>query len=107
MASIQTKCRTSSRSAVTLPTNCPALPESGQNAPLKLVRRYGTLDGVLKAGLFQTQAETLRLYRLIATMDAKAPLPLLADQEPTWSSASDFAHDWGLNQLADRLNEMT
>ena len=37
---------------------------------------------------FQTQAETLRLYRLIATMDAKAPLPLLADQEPTWGSAS-------------------
>jgi hypothetical protein len=48
----------------------------------------------------------LRLYRLIATMDAKAPLPLLADQEPTWNSASDFARHWGLNQLADRLNEM-
>jgi DNA polymerase I len=70
-----------------------------------LVRRYGTLDGVLKAGLFQTQAETLRLYRLIATIDAKAPLPSLADQEPTWSSASDFARNWGLNQLADRLDE--
>jgi hypothetical protein len=67
---------------------------------------YGTLDGVLKAGLFHTQAEMLRLYRLIATMDAKAPLPLLADQEPTWSSASSFAHEWGLNQLADRLNAM-
>jgi hypothetical protein len=48
----------------------------------------------------------LRLYRLIATMDAKAPLPLLADQEPTWGSASTFARDWGLNQLADRLDEM-
>jgi hypothetical protein len=68
-----------------------------------LVQRYGTLDGVLKAGLFQTQAEMLRLYRLIATMDAKAPLPLLADQEPTWGSASTLTRDWGLNQLADRL----
>jgi hypothetical protein len=48
----------------------------------------------------------LRLYRLIATMDANAPLPLLAAQEPTWSAASDFARNWGLNQLADRLNEM-
>jgi hypothetical protein len=47
----------------------------------------------------------LRLYRLIATMDAKAPLPSLADHEPTWSSASDFARNWGLNQLADRLDE--
>ena len=69
-----------------------------------LVQRYGTLDGVLNAGLFPTQAKMLRLYRLIATMDAKAPLPSLADQEPAWGSASDFARDWGLNQLANRLD---
>jgi DNA polymerase I len=78
----------------------------GPKRAAQLVQRYGTLDGVLKAGLFQTQAEKLRLYRLIATMDAKAPLPLLADQEPTWNSASSFAHEWGLNQLADRLYAM-
>jgi 5'-3' exonuclease len=77
----------------------------GPKRAAQLVQRYGTLDGVLKAGLFQTQAETLRLYRLIATMDAKAPLPSLADQEPTWSSASDYARNCGLNQLADRLDE--
>jgi DNA polymerase-1 len=77
----------------------------GPKRAAQLVQRYGALDGVLKAGLFQTQAETLRLYRLIATMDAKAPLPSLADQEPTWSSASDYARNWGLNQLADRLDE--
>ena len=106
MASIQTKCRTSLRSAVTLPTNCRALPESGLNGAAQLLRRHATLDGVSKAGLFQTQAEMLRLYRLIATMDAKAPLPLLADQEPTWGSASTLTCDRGLNQLADRLGEM-
>ena len=33
-------------------------------------------------------------------------LPLLADREPTWGSASTFMRDWGLNQLADRLGEM-
>jgi hypothetical protein len=71
-----------------------------------LVQRYGTLDGILKAGLLSTQAEMLRLYRLIATMDAKASLPLLADQQPTWGSAATFARDWGLNQLADRLAGM-
>ena len=71
-----------------------------------VVQRYGTLDGVLEAGLFQTEAKMLRLYRLIARMDAKAPLPLLADQQPTWGSASTFARDWGLNKLADRLDEM-
>ena len=37
--------------------------------------RYGTLDGVLEVGLFQTQGEMLRLFRLIATMDAFSPCP--------------------------------
>jgi DNA polymerase-1 len=78
----------------------------GPKRAAQLVQRYRTLNGVLEAGLFKTQAEMLRLYRLIATMDAKAPLPLLADQEPTWGSASTFARNWGLNQLADRLGEM-
>ena len=77
----------------------------GPKRAAQLVRRYGTLDGVLEAGLFQNQAEMLRLYRLIATMDAKAPLPSLADQEPTWVSASSLALGWGLKQLADRLEE--
>ena len=77
----------------------------GPKRAAQLLRRYGTLEGVLDAGLFQTQAEMLSLYRLIATMDAKAPLPSLADQEPTWASASNLARTWGLNQLADRLHE--
>jgi DNA polymerase I len=63
------------------------------------------LDGVLDAGLFRTEAETLRLYRVIATMDAPAPLHPLPDQEPAWASASSLARSWGLNQLADRLEE--
>jgi exodeoxyribonuclease III len=78
----------------------------GPKRAAQLVQRYRTLSGVLEAGLFKTQAEMLRLYRLIATMDAKAPLPLLADQQPTWGSAATFARDWGLNQLADRLAGM-
>ena len=48
----------------------------------------------------------LRLYRLIATMHASAPLPSLADQSPTWVSASNLARSWGLNQLADRLDRV-
>jgi DNA polymerase-1 len=78
----------------------------GPKRAAQLVQRYGTLDGVLKAGLFQTQAKMLQLYRLIATMDAKAPLPSLADQAPNWGSASTLARRWGLNQLGDRLDEM-
>jgi DNA polymerase I len=78
----------------------------GPKRAAQLLQQYGTLDGVLKAGLFPSQAEMLRVYRLIAKMDAKAPLPLLADQQPTWGSAATFARDWGLNQLADRLAGM-
>jgi DNA polymerase-1 len=78
----------------------------GAKRAAQLVRRYGSLDGVLNAGLFQSQAEMLRLYRLIATMDASAPLPSLANQTPTCGAASSVAHSWGLNQLADRLDGM-
>ena len=83
----------------------PGAPGVGPKRAAQLLRRYGTLDGVLDAGLFQAQAGMLRLYRLIATMDAKAPLPALADQELTWASASNLARTCGLNQLADRLHE--
>src|SRR6516225_9283230 len=38
----------------------------------QLMRRYGSLSHVLDAGIFKTQAEMLRLYRVIATMDALA-----------------------------------
>jgi DNA polymerase-1 len=79
----------------------------GPKRAAQLVRRYGTLDGVLDAGLFQTQAQILRVYRLIATKEASAPLPSLADQEPTWASASSLARGWGLKQLADPLAEKT
>ena len=40
-----------------------------------VLQRYGTLENVLAAGRFAAQAEELRLYRRIATMDAAAPLP--------------------------------
>ena len=78
----------------------------GAKRAAQLLRRYGTLEGVLSAGLFRAEAEMLRLYRQIATMDPAAPLPSLADQKPRWGAAADLARSWGLNQLADRLREM-
>ena len=78
----------------------------GPKRAAELVRRYGSLDGVLDAGLFPSQAKMHRLYQLIVTMDAAAPLPSFADQEPTWGSASNLARSWGLRQeLADRSAE--
>jgi exodeoxyribonuclease III len=84
------------------------LPGAAGVGPIRaaqLVQRYESLNGVLDAGFFRNQAETLRLYRLIATMDSTAPLPSLADQAPTWALASSLARGWGLNQLAERLAE--
>src|SRR5262245_5560852 len=78
----------------------------GPKGAADLLQRHGTLEEVLAAGRFPTQAEALRLYRAIATMNAKAPLPPLPDQVPTWAKASALARDWELNQLADRLAEM-
>jgi DNA polymerase-1 len=78
----------------------------GPKRAAQLLQRYGSLNGVLAAGLFQSQAEMLRLYRVIATMDASAPLPSLADQAATWGVASTLTRAWGLNQLADHLDGM-
>ena len=78
----------------------------GPQGAADVLRRHGSLEGALKAGLFATQAKELRLYRSIATMDRKAPLPRLPDQTPTWEKASALAREWQLNQLADRLAKM-
>jgi 5'-3' exonuclease len=68
-----------------------------------LLRQYASLEDALAAGRFPTQAEALRLYRRIATMDAAAPIPRLEDQTPTWDKAAALAREWELNNLADRL----
>jgi DNA polymerase I len=77
----------------------------GPKGAADLLRRYGTLEGILAAGRFSAEAEMLRLYRSIATMNAAAPLPSLDSQTPSWAKASALARTWGLKPLADRLIE--
>jgi DNA polymerase-1 len=77
----------------------------GPKGAADLLHRYSTLEGILAAGRLATEAEMLRLYRSIATMNAAAPLPSLRSQTPTWAAASALARTWGLKQLADRLVE--
>ena len=69
------RCPISSRCAATRPTGCPARAASGRRAPPRLLRKYPTLEEAFAAGQLAGQAEQLRLYRRIATMDAAAPLP--------------------------------
>jgi len=75
----------------------------GPKTAADLLRQYGTLEAALAAGRFSAQADELRMYRRIATLDAGAPLPPLDDQTPDWQQASGYAGELGLNALADRL----
>jgi DNA polymerase-1 len=78
----------------------------GPKGAASLLRKYGTLEEALANGRFKDEADSLRLYRWIATMDKAAPLPALKDQTPTWARASALARDWELNRLADRLDAL-
>jgi 5'-3' exonuclease len=75
----------------------------GPKTAANLLAQYGTLEAMLEAGRFEVQAEELRMYRRMATLDASAPLPPLDDQTPLWAEASSFVRDLGLNALADRV----
>ena len=81
----------------------PGAPGVGPAGAASLICRYGSLEAVLKAGRFPKQAAELKLYKSIATMDRKAPLPKLPDQTPTWAKAAALARGWGLEALAGRL----
>ena len=84
----------------------PGAPGVGATGAAALLRQYGSLEAILKAGRFAKQADELRLYRSIATMDRKAPLPKIPDQKPTWQKAAALARTWELKQLAGRLDEL-
>jgi DNA polymerase I len=75
----------------------------GPKTAAGLLVKYGFLEKLLADGRFAGQADDLRLYRSIATMDRSAPLPSLKSQMPTWAKASALARQWELNRLAERL----
>jgi DNA polymerase-1 len=79
----------------------------GPKTAADVLRQYGSLEAALEAGRFSQQADELRLYKRIATMDPAAPLPPLPDQEPTWGRAAALAGEWGLGRLAGRLEELS
>jgi exodeoxyribonuclease-3 len=84
----------------------PGAPGVGAGGAAALLQKFGSLTAILKAGRFAALAEELRLYRSIATMNRKAPVPRLADQTPTWAKAAALARSWQLQQLAERLQQL-
>jgi DNA polymerase-1 len=79
----------------------------GAKTAASVLAQYGSLEAALEQGRFAAEADALRLYRHVATMDRDAPLPPLDDQEPTWARAAALAADWGLGRLAGRLEALS
>jgi len=79
----------------------------GAKTAASLLGQYGSLEAALEQGRFAAEADALRLYRHIATMDREAPLPPLGDQTPTWERAAALADEWGLGRLAGRLEALS
>jgi DNA polymerase-1 len=75
----------------------------GEKTAAGLLKRQRDLEAMLAGGQFPTQAEALRLYKRLATMDATAPIPKLPDMTPTWEPAAALAREWDLKALGERL----
>jgi len=78
----------------------------GEKTAATILQEHPTLEAALAAGRFAGEADALRLYRSIATMDRAAPLPPLPDQEPSWGRGAELAEEWGLGRLAARLRAL-
>ena len=78
----------------------------GPKGAAALLHKYATLEDAFADGQLAGQAEQLRLYQRIATMDRAAPLPDLRDQTPTWDKGAALAREWELGRLAARLDEL-
>jgi DNA polymerase-1 len=77
----------------------------GAKTAASLLQQHATLDALLEAGRFSAEADALRLFRHIATLDPSAPIPKLPDLEPDWRAAAAAAEELGLSRLAGRLEE--
>ncbi|MCS7008126.1 MAG: hypothetical protein NZL88_11290, partial [Gaiellaceae bacterium] len=75
----------------------------GEKRAAQLLREHGSLEAVLADGSFGAEAEELRLYRMLATLDRGAPVPPCPDAEPDWSRLAACARTLGLEGVAGRL----
>lgn len=84
----------------------------GPKTAAELLRRHGSLEGVLENAIRERRpalrgalieaAEDLRAFKDIATLrDAGIEAP--ADRETDWANAARAAHELGMNRLAERL----
>ena len=89
------RCPISSPSAATRQTRYRVRAGMGPKGAASLLRRYGSLEAALADGRFAAQADQLRLYRSIATMDAAAPSPGSTRPDPDLGRGSEFRAGMG------------
>jgi 5'-3' exonuclease len=77
----------------------------GEKRAAELLAQYGSLEAMLDAGRFEAEADALRLFRKMATVDRGAPLPPLPDVEPDWTAAAVHVRELGLEGQARRFEE--
>ena len=70
-----------------------------------VLKKHGSLDAALESGGFPDQADALRDYLHIATLQYEAEIPELPDAEPDWSGAGDLLGEWGLNAASKRFHD--
>ena len=86
----------------------------GEKTATELLRRHGSLEGVLEAAIAETRPklrsallegrEELLAFKDIATLrDAGVERP--ADRETDWEGAAAAARERGMNRLAERLEQ--
>ncbi len=77
----------------------------GTQRAATILQTHGTLDAAIESGVFQEQADDLRLYLRLTRLQYHAPIPELPDAEPDWAGAARLADEWGLGNLAGRMAE--
>lgn len=77
----------------------------GAKTAASLLADGATLESLLAEGRFGAEADALRRYRTIATLDPGVPLPELPDRSPDWRACAAEARRLGLEGLAGRLEE--
>ena len=75
----------------------------GAKTAATLLGDGSSLESLLAAGRFTAEADALRVYLRVATLDPGVPLPPLPDLEPDWRAAAVTVRELGLGRLADRL----
>jgi DNA polymerase-1 len=77
----------------------------GAKRGAELLAQYGSLEAMLEDGRFSAEADALRLYRRLATLDRTAPIPPLPDAVPDWAAAAETARVLGLGGLERYFQE--